>query len=183
MRLTPLIHHCCDLLKTETVRDFDAEFDPFSSRRKVEEAIVPERSSHLVEFVRYGSLFELATEWKRFDCEPSSSRLIVVLLLSAGFKAHLPDLIQRRSPAQRLFITSETGRWSGLVSLGDLVLHSSALGWQEISFYRNPEEAISDALQSAQQEERRILFCPEELEMAERLSEIWLTSSAGRYGM
>lgn len=166
MRATSFAHHSYDLLKTETVRDPYAELDHFSLRCEAEEAIAPQRSSRSTEIVRYDSLFELKKQWKRFDCVQSTCRLIVVLLLQAGFKAHLPGLVQRRHPAQRLFITSVTGRWPGVVSLGDLALHSSALGWQEISFHRNPREAISDALQSTQLKERCVLFYPEEIEMA-----------------
>jgi len=159
--------HHYDLVKMDTSRDADAELDHFALRSHPEGPIstLVEQTPKGSELVRYHSLFELKEQWKRFDCRDTASRLIVVLMLYAGFRDSLPGLVRRKYPGQRLLISSMTGRWPGLVSLGDLALHSASLGWQEIGFHRRPTDAISEAMDSRPFAERCIFFYPEEMEL------------------
>ena len=164
---THTTQHAYDLVKTDAPRDAYAELDHFSLRSQSEEPVsaFPHSAVNEPDVIRYNSLFDLKQQWKRFDCRETACRLIVVLLLQAGFREHLPGLVRRKHPGQKLLISTSTGYWPGLVSLGDMALHSVSLGWQFIGFHRNPSDAISDAIQSKRFAEQCVLFYPEEMNL------------------
>lgn len=154
--------HRYDLLKPDIVRDPRAELDWLSLSRVVddEEEHVQAAPPVQPEVIRYDSLFELREQWKRLDQSEFALQLTVVLFLQQNFNGHLAGLIRRRNPALRLLIASPTGQLPGMVTIGDLALHSASLGWHLISFHRNAADAVAGAMQPMTWQERCVMFQP-----------------------
>lgn len=158
--------HSDELLEPEQEIEFPAKSDHFEPGTCEADSNPSILAGCSTEIVRYESLFDLMDHWQRLD-SPAAGRFSVVLVLQAGLRLSLPELIRRQFRAQRLVIASTDGCWPGFVSPGDLALHSSALGWHEISYCRNLSAAVADAMESGDREERCILFYPEEMDRDE----------------
>lgn len=116
----------------------------------------------------YRSLMGLRQMLVDIDNDCTLKHPTVLLILAANFSGHLPGLIHRTSWGRRLVLVAENGcvPLPGKMTLANLAARESALGWGQIIFERDIEEAFSGALQSLDDAEPLVILWPE-----------WLTDS------
>jgi len=113
----------------------------------------------------YSSQTELKERLQDLE-ENAGANATVVVLLDESFNGHLPSLIRRKDPGQRIIITSKLGYLPGLVSRRDIAFRAGMLGWDSLSFIHNYEDALEKVRKSISQGERVVVLHPENTEFS-----------------